>query len=40
MHKCGICNQEVEKRPKITDDGRCSKCCERLEMEGKKKEEF
>jgi endogenous inhibitor of DNA gyrase (YacG/DUF329 family) len=40
MHKCGICGKEVEDRPKITNDGKCSKCCEDLKMKEKKEEEF
>jgi hypothetical protein len=39
MHKCGICGKEMEKRPRVTDDGKCSQCCEDLKMK-EKKEEF
>lgn len=43
MHKCGICGKEIEKRPKVTNDGKCSQCCENLKMKEKheeKQEEF
>jgi len=26
MPKCGLCGKEVDKQPKITEDGKCSEC--------------
>ena len=41
MHKCGICRKEIEKRPKVTDDGKCSQCCEDLKVkEGSRAQDF
>ncbi|WP_292464459.1 hypothetical protein [Methanolobus sp.] len=37
MEKCGVCNQDVEKQPQITAEGKCDTCGAKLTMveEGK-----
>ncbi len=35
MHKCAICGKEIEQRPKVTNDGKCSQCCEDLKLKEK-----
>jgi hypothetical protein len=38
MDKCPICGKEIEKRPKVTNDGKCSQCCENLKVKEEKSE--
>lgn len=33
---CGVCNRQIKEVAKITHEGRCSKCKERLSVEKKR----
>ncbi len=37
MAKCGVCGMELDKQPKVAQDGKCSECGKKLEMEESKK---